>query len=363
MIKDKKAPQIRFKNFNDDWEQCKLGKIYSFQYGEFNNNPDNGGIYPIYGANGIIGGYTKYNAKDSVIIGHMGEYAGSVLWGKGKHFVTYNGTISRTKNDSILSRFGYYMLLQKNINKICGGSGLPFLSYEQLNKIHINFSSNINEQFKIVEFLTSLDNLITLHQRKVEKLEIFKKAMLEKMFPKTGEKVPEIRFKNFTADWEQCKLMYILETLSFRTFIKEPERGGIYEIIQQGDDPIIRFANGNPCLDYKDIVIFGDHTLSLYKPKSPFFIATDGVRIIRGKRKIYGYYLLNILRKYKPKSEGYKRYFGILKNTNCYFTKDIKEQNKIGNLFKQLDNLITLHQREVENLKIFKEAMLEKMFV
>lgn len=64
------------------WEQCKLVEIYSFKYGEFNNNPDNGGQYPIYGANGIIGDYDRFNAENSIIIGHMGEYAGSVIYEK-----------------------------------------------------------------------------------------------------------------------------------------------------------------------------------------------------------------------------------------------------------------------------------------
>ena len=149
------------------WEQCKLGEIYKFQYGEFNNNPSNGGIYPVFGANGIIGGYTNYNAENSVIIGHMGEYAGSVLWGEGKHFVTYNGTISKPKGDNILSKFGYYMLYQKDINKICGGSGLPFLSYEQLNKIEVSYPKDVKEQQCISKYIKQIDNLITLHQRKL----------------------------------------------------------------------------------------------------------------------------------------------------------------------------------------------------
>ena len=176
------VPALRFKNFNDTWEQRKLGQIYRFKYGEYNNNPSNGGKYPVYGANGIIGGYTKYNSEDSVIIGHMGEYAGSVLWGNGKHFVTYNGTISKPKDNSIDSKFGYYMLFQKDINRICGGSGLPFLSYEQLDKIEVFYSKDLKEQIAIKECLTNLDNLITLHQSKLEKLKDLKKSLLEKMF-------------------------------------------------------------------------------------------------------------------------------------------------------------------------------------
>ena len=176
------VPEIRFKGFTEAWEQRKLGEVYKFQYGEFNNNPSNGGIYPVFGANGIIGGYTNYNAENSVIIGHMGEYAGSVLWGNGKHFVTYNGTISKPKGENVVSKFGYYMLYQKDINKICGGSGLPFLSYEQLNKIEVCYPKDIKEQKSIANYLTNIDNLITLHQKKLNKLKNIKKSLLEKMF-------------------------------------------------------------------------------------------------------------------------------------------------------------------------------------
>ena len=148
------------------WEQRKLGELYNFRYGDGNHNPSNGGKYDVYGANGIIGGYDKFNSEDSIIIGHMGEYAGSVLWAEGKHFVTYNGTITRPKRNNIDDKFGYYMLYRKELNKICGGSGLPFLSYQELNKVEVNYSKNKDEQIKISKLLTDLDNLITLHQHK-----------------------------------------------------------------------------------------------------------------------------------------------------------------------------------------------------
>ena len=128
--------------------------------------------------------------------------------------------------------------------------------------------------------------------------------------------------------------------------MKSPEHDGQYEIIQQGNDPIIGYANGEPCKDYEDTVIFGDHTLSLYKPKTPFFVATDGVRIIKGLDSMNGNYLLSLLERNKPKSEGYKRYYSILADVDVFFTENHEEQYKIGKLFLELDNLITLHQRE-----------------
>ena len=174
--------------------------------------------------------------------------------------------------------------------------------------------------------------------------------------------VPKLRFPEFTEPWEQRKLGDLLQTLPFKQFLKEPEPDGKYEIIQQGNEPVIGFANGTPCGDYKDVVIFGDHTLSLYKPQHPFFVATDGVRIVKGQQDTDGYYLLSLLERYKPQSEGYKRYYSILADTNCITTYNTSEQEKIGVFFKLLDNLITLHQRKLDHVKDLKKSMLQKMF-
>ena len=107
--------------------------------------------------------------------------------------------------------------------------------------------------------------------------------------------------------------------------------------------------------------MFGDHTVSLYKPKSPFFVATDGVKII-SCNIFLGEYLYYTLEKYKPESQGYKRHYIILKNQSVFFTVCRNEQIKIGTFFETLDNLITLHQRKVELLKQIKKGYLQQMF-
>ena len=142
----------------------------------------------------------------------------------------------------------------------------------------------------------------------------------------------------------------MLQTIPFKPFLKEPEQDGKYEVIQQGNEPIVGFAKGTPCNDYQDVVIFGDHTLSLYKPKNPFFVATDGVRIVKGKQDVDGYYLLPLLERYKPPSDGYKRYYSILADTDCITTCNADEQKQIGSYFATLDHLITLHQREPSHI-------------
>ena len=178
---NEKFPELRFEGFTCDWEQRKLDEVYNFQYGQFNNNPDNGGIYPIYGANGIIGGYDKFNSENAIVIGHMGAYAGHVLWVEGKHFVTYNGTMGIADNDFLNSRFGYYLLLNVNIPKLTAGSGQPFVSYADLNSIK-TLMPLVQEQYKISGFFKQLDETITLQEQQLETMKEMKKGFLQKLF-------------------------------------------------------------------------------------------------------------------------------------------------------------------------------------
>ena len=172
-------PELRFKNFDNNWTEFKLQDIYNFHYGIGSRNPNNGGNYPIYGANGIIGGYDKYNAENSVIIGHMGTYAGNVSFEKNKHFVTYNGIIATPKNINVISpHFGYYALFKKNLPQMCIGSGMPFLSYEKLNPIKL-YIPNMDEQNKISEFLELFDEKINIQKQKIEKLKIYKNGLIK----------------------------------------------------------------------------------------------------------------------------------------------------------------------------------------
>lgn len=118
-------------------------------------------------------------------------------------------------------------------------------------------------------------------------------------------------------------------------------------------------------MEYEKTTLFGDHTLSLYKTKSPFFVASDGLKILYSE-KMDGYFYYYLLEKYKPESEGYKRHFSILKECECAFPKSSDEQKKIGQYFDSLDNLITLHQRQYYclciNQKVWKQRKLGELY-
>ena len=218
------------------------------------------------------------------------------------------------------------------------------------------------EQTKIGLFLDKLNTTIALHQRKLEQLGLLKKAYLQQMFPDKEIKVPRLRFVNFNEDWELCKFEDILKSHPFKQYLAEPTEDGNFPVIQQGDKPIIGYSNGEPYEDFTHVTLFGDHTVSLFKPTKPFFVATDGVKIL-SVENFEGDYLFYVLEQYKPESQGYKRHFTILKNEKCFFTENKEEQIRIGNFLKKLDKTITLHQNETSTLEKLKASYLQKMFI
>ena len=129
----------------------------------------------------------------------------------------------------------------------------------------------------------------------------------------------------------------------FRPYLAEPKESGCYGVIQQGDNPIVGYADGSPFSNFEDVVIFGDHTVSLYKPENPFFIATDGIRIL-GIKGIEGAFFFSLLERYVPKPQGYKRHFTMLADTSIYLATNT-EHIQIGAFFRTVETLITLHQR------------------
>ena len=290
----------------------------------------------------------------------------------GKHFVTYNGTISEPKTDDILSKFGYYMLYQKNINKICGGSGLPFLSYEQLNKIEVCYPKNIQEQEAISNYLTNLDNLIDLYQNKYEKLVSLKKALLEKMFPKNDENVPKIRFKGFNDTWRQCKLDEIVDRYDN---LRVPVTA---KLRKKGNTP---YYGANGIQDY----------VKGYTHKGEFIlVAEDGANDLKNypvqyvNGCIWANNHVHVLQAKKEKSDNKFLVYAISQtdiesllvgggraklNANIMMEIKIKlpnsleEQSKIGNLILNVDNLITLHKHKLDKLQNIKKSLLNKMFV
>ena len=394
----KKVPELRFKGFTDEWEERKFDECFNFPVSTNSLsrallNYDEGDIKSVHYGDILIKYPAILNIKNDKIPyitgGKLEKYKSSLLENGDLIFadaaedetvgkaVEVNGLteenlvaglhtiVARPKDKKAEFFLGYYInsnTYHRQLLRLIQGSKVSSISKGNLQKTLVSFPKDFEEQRKIGSFFQQLDETIALHQRKLDLLKEQKKGYLQKMFPKNGAKVPELRFAGFADDWEERKFKDILKTHSFRSYLAGVSEDGEYEVIQQGDKPIVGYSDGEPFTDYKDITLFGDHTVSLYKPKSPFFVATDGVKILSADN-FEGDYLYTTLERYKPEPQGYKRHFTILKNQDVWFTENMEEQQKIGVFFKQLDDTITLHQRKLDLLKEQKKGFLQKMFV
>lgn len=157
---------LRFEGKEVEWKS--LGEVYKFQYGKGNTIPTNGGEYPVYGSNGIVGTHTDYNSEDAPVIGHIGAYAGIVNWASGKHFVTYNGVICKLITGDVIPRYGYYQLLKQDFNSLSKNSSQPFVSYKELNSVIIPIPT-VEIQQEIVRVLDSLTEEINQLTKALQK--------------------------------------------------------------------------------------------------------------------------------------------------------------------------------------------------
>ena len=174
--------------------------------------------------------------------------------------------------------------------------------------------------------------------------------------------VPRIRVDGFNMNFEKKNFGEIVRSESTRMYIKSVVSDlGKYEVIQQGDIPILGYSDDQPFAKYKSVILFGDHTLSLYRPKAPFLLATDGIKILQSTilKRDYLYYLTQ---NYIPKSQGYKRHFSVLKQVFVNYSQDSSEQTAIGSLFRTLDDLLSNYKDNLVNYQSLKATMLSKMF-
>ena len=327
--------------------------------------PEKGDI--LLSASGSIGRTVEFTGND--------EYFqdSNIVW------LNHGGTI----NNSFL-RYFYQVVKWAGIE----GSTIKRLYNDNILKTEIYLPSK-DEQEVIGNFLLNIDNLITLHQRKYDKLTNVKKSMLDKMFPKNGAKVPEIRFKGFSDAWEQRKLgdcVLIQRGGSPRPiedYLTNDENGVNW--IKIGDVAVgSRYITSTKekikpegmkksrCVEVGDLIL--SNSMSFGRPYIMQINGCihDGWLLIRDENKLFDLeYLLQLLssdymfNQYKALAAG-----GVVNNLNSELVQStialipsLPEQKALGSFFSKIDNLITLHQRELEKLKNLKKACLEKMFV
>ena len=374
------VPQIRFTGFTDPWEQRKLGELSSeFKSGEFicADNVSESGSYPVYGGNGLRGYTTTFNHEGLyTLIGRQGALCGNVNIADGKSYFTEHAVAVKA-NHLNNTTFLYYLFGTLDLGQYSGQSAQPGLAVSNLVEVEAMVPDKA-EQKKISRVFKTVDSLITLHQRKYDKLCVLKKSMLDKMFPKGGSLYPEIRFAGFTDPWEQRKLGEVAHFINGRAYSQN-------ELLSSGKYPVLRVGNfytndswyySNLELEDKNYAYEGD---LLYT-----WSATFGPHIWHGNKVIYHYHIwkvqleaaleklfaFQLLERDKERILSDKNGSTMvhitktgIENTSVLMPCSVEEQRRIGAFFDRLDSLITLHQRKLELLRNIKKSMLDKMFV
>ena len=300
------------------------------------------------------------------IVGSIGETAilkdcSSITFQRSVAFLRPNGTIT---SDFLYSEI-QTQKFQNELDSRKSTSAQPGIYLGDLSEVPIVFTTNLDEQTKIGDYFNNLDHLITLHQQKITLLTKLKKAMLEKMFPKKGTVIPEFRFNGFANAWEQRKLSDVVDSVDTgkSKFDKEGSSGE-YPIL--GSTSVIGYDDE---YDYEGDFILtarvGANAGSLYRHAGKVKIS-DNTVFIQASQNIEFLYQLLIRFDIKRLSFGTGQPLvkaSELKRLELMMPTDMEEQMRIGVYFKNLDHLITLHQRKLDMLKKLKSACLSEMFI
>ena len=374
MTEQVKVPEIRFAGFTDPWEQRKLGELEKdatlymgrgrvISAKDMSNTP---GTFPVYSSsaldNGRMGAYGKYMFNQELITWSI-DGGGAVFYRRKHRFSVTNvsGYIAVNPEKINCKFLAYAMSLAHSRIKFDYTVKAHPSVIRSLYTMGIPIS--LQEQQVIGSFFSRLDNLITLHQRKYDKLVVFKKSMLEKMFPKDGESVPEIRFAGFTDPWEQRKFSDIVDVCS----------GKDYKHLEEGPIPVYGtggfMTSVDEALSYdRDAVGIGRKG-TIDKPyllKAPFWtVDTLFYAIPKSDMDLEFVHcsFLNVDWKSKDESTGLPSLSKEAINETIALVPSFNEQSRLGEFFSDLDSLITLHQRKLELLQNIKKSLLDKMFV
>ena len=289
-------------------------------------------------------------------------------------------------------KFLFYLIQNDNFVKVvldnCTGTSYPAINSNVLQCIDMYISISSNEQGKIGNIFQSLDHLITLHQRKLEKLKIIKKSMLENLFPKNGEKTPRIRFSGFTEDWEQRKLGEVAAFSKGCGYSKSDLKdSGIpvilygrlytnYETVIKEVDTFVDciggavYSKGGEIITPSSGETSEDISIASVVEKSGILLSGD-LNIIYPQNLLDSIFIAISISNGKPHKDMAKRAQGksIVHLHNGDLAQieidypSIDEQTRISSYFHSLDHLITLHQSKLEKLQKIKKSMLESMFV
>lgn len=390
------TPKIRFAGFTDPWEQRKFGELVLIERGGsprpiddyITDSPDGLNWIKIGDApeHGRYINSTKEKIKPEGLSKTRQVQPGDLIlsnsmsFGRpyimGIHGCIHDGwLLIRDEQEKFDLTFLCHMLgtdqMLDQYRMYAAGSTVNNLNKELVGNTTVSIPSKAEQQI-IGQFFEHIDDTITLHQRKYEKLQNIKKSMLEKMFPRDGSNIPEVRFAGFTDPWEQRKLgdifkyeqpgAYIVESTDYDDSFSTPVLTAGQSFILGYTDEKFGIKNAS---SEAPVVIFDDFTTSSHYVDFPFKVKSSAMKLLSLRDEADDIYCAkSILQNlnYTPTTHE-RHWISVFSDIDVIIPSDKTEQSHIGNCFKSLDNLITLHQRKLEKLKNIKKSMLESMFV
>ena len=369
MNKHNSVPNMRFNGFEDEWKVIKINYIVNIKAGGDleKNKLLKDGKYPVIGNtlknNGIIGYTNTFKIEaPAVTVTGRGEI--------GKAFyqpIPFTPVVRLLalvpKNKNIDMKFLSNEI--ENLNFFSESTGVPQLTAPELGTYKVGLTE-CSEQQKIGNFFAKLDKLLDLQQQKIDKLELLKKALLQKLFPKHDAKISELRFKGFEDVWESMKFKNILN-------YERPDKYIVKSDNYSNNGIPVLTANKSFILGYTQessfyekplpIIIFDDFTLDCKLVKFPFKIKSSAIKILSSNNFSdiwFDFYLLKATSFIK---EGHARhYISIVQNKKINVPCE-QEQQKIGNLLSKVDQLIELENKKLQNFQQVKKCLLQNMFV
>ena len=383
------VPKLRFPGFADPWEQRKLGEIAHRIIRKNGGNQSNLPL-TISAQYGLVDQRDYFNNQvasrdmSGYYLLQNGEFAynkstsGDSPWGAVKRLTKYeNGCVSTLyicfgldEGDSdFLVTYYETDRWHKEVRMIAAegarNHGLLNIAPSDFFETELTMPAEIEEQAQIGTFFQQLDSLITLHQRKLDHLKEMKKGLLQKMFPKNGESIPELRFPGFTDPWEQRKFSDLFSYERPDAYIVNND-----EYDDSNPTPVLT-ANKGFILGYTaetrthegPCVIFDDFTLDCKLVTFPFMVKSSAMKILHCHDGVDLTFAYERLCSAKIEALGHARhYISVVQNTESAIPS-YEEQSAIGRVLSNLDTLITLHQRKLDHLKQMKKGLLQQMFV
>lgn len=394
----KTIPKLRFPEFRDapEWEEKPLGKclLRHPDYGvnaaavPFSENLpkylritdiSENGYYLSEGRVSVNIEATSDNYLDEgdIVLARTGASVGkSYKYKKEDGALVFAGFLIRVKpdktklNSDLLFNFFSTEKYWKWVGVTSARSGQPGINGNEYASLAIPIPPTLEEQQKIANCLSSVDELITAQSAKVEALKAHKKAMMQQLFPAEGETTPRLRFPEFrdAPEWEEKevdKLIFIVtpprKLLTSQYFYK-----GKFPIIDQSQNYITGWTDDTEAIinSFLPLIVFGDHTCVLKIVRKPFAQGADGIKIFYANPELLSTdYLYQFLQFEPVKMEEYKRHFSILKIKKIKFPdKKSGEQQKIADCLSSIDKLITAQSAKVEALKAHKKALMQQLF-